>query len=250
MTEQKAKKKQKKQKNNHMELETKTLHLSSEKQLKDDSYILTEDLLDDLDQSNKSELRFFVLQYLVERFKLNRESSYNSKYYYQFEYDSQKTFYENLMGLHLIAIQASSEAEANIMNVVLRSLIDGHCNIVLDFFYDKNRDFVKSITLKDLYYNIIASDCMSMYQEYKVTQPYDIVHTRIIENGYMYTFSDTPTIFNFEMVAKSLYDPEMHKKYSYHRDVQDGYAKYSRYYHTFLVPTLLKVELTEKSKSF
>jgi hypothetical protein len=60
-------------------------------------------------------------------------------YYYQYEIDWNHTPYERLMSFHAIAIEAQSLEEANIINAILRCLLDGHTYSLINYAYDKTK---------------------------------------------------------------------------------------------------------------
>jgi hypothetical protein len=100
------------------------------------------------------------------------------KYYYQYEFDGNNyTIYEALMAEHWIVIKAQNYADAMVLNVILRSLLDGHFGCFVGFAerdddsVDDDERKAGEITIKQLLDRIMASDAMDMYRDYVQDQP-------------------------------------------------------------------------------
>jgi hypothetical protein len=93
-----------------------------------------------------------------------------SKYYYQYECDSNQTAYERLMDIGAISISARSYEETMVLNSILRIIIDGH-TAGIKFATneeDENEDEVtiENLTMKILFNNIGKNKSLSQYKNY------------------------------------------------------------------------------------
>lgn len=90
------------------------------------------------------------------------------KYYYQYEFDSSQTIYERMMGGHCISIAARSLGEANIINVILHCIIDGHTGAIQEYIDDDDNDDDDTIILsdKEFFTKIYNSKDISNYSDY------------------------------------------------------------------------------------
>ena len=89
------------------------------------------------------------------------------EFYYQYEFDSQKTTYEWLMDTHYIAISAHSYGEAMILNFLLRFIIDGQCGSLTLYQDDYDND-----TTTDQFVNFISNQTdLNQWNDYKSQVP-------------------------------------------------------------------------------
>ncbi len=91
----------------------------------------------------------------------------NSHYYYQYEFDSSNTIYEDMMGNHCITINANSLKEANILNVILRCIIDGHLGSLMNYMVNDDGDDLEEMSVNDYFNNILKSKNLKNYKNYK-----------------------------------------------------------------------------------
>jgi len=97
----------------------------------------------------------------------------NDKYYSQYECDSNQTTYEALMHIGAISIRAKSYEEAMVLNIILRTIIDGYCGGMLFAIEDEDENEpIDNKTLKMFFEVIEKSDSMSFYKNYKRYTPF------------------------------------------------------------------------------
>lgn len=146
-------------------------------------------------------LKFFgtLLDQEAESFKFEEPA-----YYYHYESDSNVNLFEELMRKHLIAIEAYSLEEANILDIILHTLIIGHAGVV-SCITDESDQEVK--TAEAFAKAIKGSDHLSMYQDYKSEYLKDCNNADLIfELGKRRLPSEFlyPQVFNYERIRKLL----------------------------------------------
>ena len=88
-------------------------------------------------------------------------------YYYQYEYDSNLSMYEEMLDKHCIVIYCGSDDEAIILNYILRTFITANCFALL--FYGIDSDKLCSLRTKKLVKLIIdeGQSSMTTYKDFK-----------------------------------------------------------------------------------
>jgi hypothetical protein len=164
------------------------------------------------------------LYYLMDMFKSHQVEKDNGKYYYQYEFDSNQTTYECLMGLRIISIFAHSYEEAMLLNVCLRVIFDGHSgsmdNYDEDHMNDENEyeddyewyewedddyDEEELNTLRDMFDKIIKSDNLKDYEDYVTDTVFD---PKVKQIGFKSRDDQTLAFDDLKMVLSTLKPPD------------------------------------------
>jgi hypothetical protein len=124
------------------------------------TYIDTEQI--ELEDNQEYEYQLF--QKLLK--SVDRKENLPAKYYYQYEFDSNQTPYEKLADNNLIAIKACSLEEANVLNIILRVVIDGHGGWLHSFTSDEDDETIPNLTEEAFFNSIKKGESLTMYEGY------------------------------------------------------------------------------------
>lgn len=111
--------------------------------------------------------------------KYNSQKKAKTSYFYQYEFDSNQTIYELLMGSHMICIEADNLKLANLLNAILRVLIDDH-TYSLEIFTDENNNVIKTLLFHDFFTEIESFETLKMYKGYKSESIKKYINERLI----------------------------------------------------------------------
>ena len=104
-------------------------------------------------------------KYQFELFKrllktVNRKTNSPAQFYYQYNPRNRfKSYYTHLMTEHIIAIKANSLEEANVLNNILRVIIDNHGLSLTSFIYN-------NLTEEDFFDSIKNDNSLTTYKNY------------------------------------------------------------------------------------
>ena len=120
--------------------------------------------IEQIEQEDNQEYEYGLFRDLLK--SLNIKTDLPVQFYYQYEYDSNETTYEQLMGKHLIAIKAHSLEEANVLNVILRVIIDYHGGSLHMFTSDDNDNPIQNLTEEEFFNSIKNNGNLTIYEGY------------------------------------------------------------------------------------
>lgn len=131
------------------------------------------------------------------------------RYWYQYEFDSNLTTYEQMMDKQCIVIAAKSLEEANILNAILRCIIDGHSGSLNKYLNEEEDE--TGVSIETFFQNIMDSDVMSNYRGYVSVYPKEIINHSInigrLRNGEKFGITiDDVRIFNKDNILLLLED--------------------------------------------
>lgn len=139
----------------------------------------------------------------------------NLRYWYQYEFDCNLSTYEEMMDKQCIVIAAKSLEEANILNAILRCIIDGHGAPLNIYLNDETE-----VSIEKFFQNIMDSDVMSNYRDYVSVYPKEIINHIInigrLRNGANLGITiDVVRIFNKDNILLLLEDDSVRMNAAY-----------------------------------
>lgn len=137
------------------------------------------------------------------------------KFYYQYEFDSQQSTYERLMNEDYITIAARSLEEANILNHILKCIIDEHTGYldgILDDYSMKYNVSDDCIRIDQFFSHIMKSNTISSYKDYVTDKPKEITNN-ILSISDISIQINTVNIFDRDSILDILKDPYLRLSY-------------------------------------
>ncbi|AYV75227.1 MAG: hypothetical protein Terrestrivirus1_101 [Terrestrivirus sp.] len=174
----------------------------------------------DIDKVDRSDFDYCTQIYFnyLKSFQ-NPNPDGENKYYYQYEGDSNTTYYESLMRHHIITISAQSYEEAMLCNVILRCLFDGHFGGMMCYDEDDEGNQILGLDTNIYFENIKKAETLSQYAGFCRDNPDYPESGRLTIYGSkkMKVFCEKERIYNKDIIINLLNDQFLEEHFDNHK---------------------------------